>query len=199
MQTAKSSSKSPSTGPSVSTAVTDRLLASEQEYLGYFRRRLNPVEDAEDAFQDFCLKVVRHAGTLEDETKIDAWLRRIRNTTLIDFYRRRASKQRAESAYEREPQWLEAEPIAAEDVCGCVRGTLPTLRHDYVDILQRVELEQQTRDQIATELDLSKNNVGVRLHRARRALKVKIQEECPTCGDGHYRECDCEAGQLEAA
>ena len=183
------------------TSINDRLLACRRDFLSYFRRRLSRPEDAEDAFQDFCLKVVRTAGKLEDEEKIDAWLGRIMRNTLIDHYRRRAAQQRGEAAYEREPQ-VTALDVQAEHgpkVCRCVREALPGLRPDYAEILKRADLDEQPRERIAAELALTRNNVGVRLYRARQALKAKIKEICPTCGDGGFEHCECETESRRAS
>jgi RNA polymerase sigma-70 factor (ECF subfamily) len=62
------------------------------------------------------------------------------------------------------PWWLELETA---DVA-CVLGELPAaLRATF----QRFELEGKTYDEIASELQIAKATVGVRLLRARRRLK----------------------------
>ncbi|MBO6552046.1 MAG: RNA polymerase sigma factor [Roseitalea sp.] len=174
--------------------IHDRLLECRREFLNYFRRRLNRPEDAEDAFQDFCLKVIRSAEKLDDAARTDAWLRCILRNTLIDHYRRRAARLRCDEAYKREPQPTALDPDPMNDVaisCRCVRDGLTTLRCDYAEILKRADLDQEPRSQIAEDLGLTANNVGVRLHRARRALKASIKQYCPICADGRFAECDC--------
>ncbi len=183
------------------TSVSDRLLARRQAHFGYFCRRLGHLEDAEDAFQDFCLKAIRHAGQLDDKSRIDTWLCRLRERTLIDHYRRRAARRRGHDAFEREAQSspVAVDPPAFEGACSCVRQKLSALRTEYADVIRRADLEEQPRRQIATELNISTNNVGVRLHRARQALKKTLRDHCPTCGVGNYRQCGCGAERLEAA
>lgn len=174
--------------------VIQRLLECRRDFLRYFRRHLGRPEDAEDALQDFCLRAVRAAGRLADSDKIDAWLSRILRSTLIDHYRRRAARQRAEVAY----GWEAQETVFKTDrdgdgePCGCVRRVLPMLRPDYAEILRRADLDEVPRKRIAAELELTANNVSVRLYRARRALKEKLVEFCPACRDGSFLRCDCE-------
>lgn len=177
-----------------SHTVERRLNECRRDFLRYFRRHLAPPEDAEDALQDFCLKAVRAAEKLEDGEKIDAWLGRILRSTLIDHYRRRAVRQRGQAAYERELQVtaFEMEAGREEKACPCVRAALPMLRSDYAEILRRADLDEQSRERIAADLALTTNNVGVRLHRARQALKAKIKEVCPVCGNGGFAHCKCE-------
>jgi len=183
---------SASTAPDA--AAVRRLTECRSEFLRFFRRRLSRPEDAEDAFQDFCLKVVRAAQTPDDGGKVDAWLRRVMRNTLTDHYRRRATRQRAEAAYEAEASEPVIQPGADEpdNPCDCVRDLVLTLRPDYAEIVRRADLEEEPRERIAADLGLTTNNIGVRLHRARRALKDKIEERCATCCDGSLRNCDCE-------
>lgn len=174
--------------------IHDRLLECRREFLNYFRRRLDRSEDADDAFQDFCLKVLRSTEQLDDATRTDAWLHCILRNTLIDHYRRRAARLRCAEAYRREPQPMsfDIEPMHGSELsCRCVREGLTTLRFDYAEILRRADLNEEPRSQIAEELGLTANNLGVRLHRARQALKASIKEYCPICADGRFAECDC--------
>ena len=80
-------------------AVNQRLLDGRGEFLGYLRRRLGSLDEAEDALQDFSLKVIHATQSVERSEKINAWLGQILRHTLIDHYRRRASRHRAETAY----------------------------------------------------------------------------------------------------
>lgn len=57
--------------------------------------------------------------------------------------------------------------------------------------IRRADLDEAPRERIAADLGLTANNVGVRLHRARRALKTKLEERCAGCCDGGFRSCDC--------
>lgn len=175
------------------STVIRRLTECRSEFLRFFRRRLSRPEDAEDAFQEFCLKVVRAAETPEAGGKIDAWLRRVLRNTLTDVYRRRAARQQAEAAYEAEPRetLIQADAGEPEKPCECVHDAVPMLRPDYAEIIRRADLDEEPRERIAADLGLTVNNIGVRLHRARRALKEKIEERCPMCCDGSFRSCDC--------
>ncbi len=177
-------------------AVERRLTECRGEFLRFFRRRLARAEDAEDALQDFSIKAIRSAGTLLDDERIDAWLARVLRNTLTDHYRRRAARQRAEAAYAVEPRETavgpeavgpEAEPTPSR----CLHDLLPALRPDYAQIIRSADLDEAPRERIAAELGLTANNVGVRLHRARRALKSRLEERCAGCPEGGFRSCGC--------
>lgn len=157
-------------------AIDRRLVECRQEFFGFFRRRLARPEDAEDALQDFCLKALRAVNSLEDSQKVDAWLGRILRNTLTDHYRRRAARQKGETAFAREPR-SEVAPGPEDELsaCGYIRDLLPALKPEYGEIIRRVDLEETSRQRVAAELGLTSNNVGVRLHRARRALRHEIE------------------------
>lgn len=183
-----------STGVAPDAATIQRLIECRSEFLRFFRQRLSRPEDADDAFQEFCLKVVRVRQAREDSGKIDAWLRRVLRNTLTDYYRRRATRQRLDAAYGVEALVSIAQSDADQDEnpCHCVRDLVPTLRSDYAEVVRRADLEEEPRQRIADDLGLTLNNLGVRLHRARRVLKEKIEERCPTCCNGSFHHCDCE-------
>ena len=173
------------------SAVDRQLIECRSEFLRYFRRRLACPEDAEDAVQEFSLKVIRAANTLQDDEKIDAWFGRILRNTLTDQYRRRATRQRAEAGYALEPKEAAVDPEPVATPCTCVHDVLPALKPDYAEIIRRADLDETPRERVAADLGVTANNVGVRLHRARRALKTELEERCAGCCDGGFQSCDC--------
>lgn len=172
---------------------TQCLLHGRREFIGYLRRRLGGPDEAEDAFQDFSLKVIRATRSPDQGEKINAWLGRILRNTLIDHYRRRAVRLRAETAYAQEMQTADTatEADRGRRPCRCLHAALPTLRADYTEILRRADLEEEPRSQIAADLGLTTNNLNVRLHRARLALKKELEKSCPACRNGSFLECEC--------
>ena len=173
--------------------VTKHLLAGRGAFHAYFRRKLGSPQEAEDAFQDFALKVIRAARSPDHAEKIDAWLGRILRNTLIDHYRRRAVRRRVEAAYAQEMQvsGAEAEDVRDQSPCRCIGRVLAKLKPDQADILRRADLEEEPRSRIAADLGLTSNNLNVRLHRARLALKAELQRSCPACRTGSFLDCEC--------
>jgi RNA polymerase sigma-70 factor (ECF subfamily) len=176
--------------------VSLRLIESRQDFLRFFRRRLRQPEDAEDALQDFCIKAIRSASNLDKPEKVDAWLGRILRSTLTDYYRRRAAWARTELAYRREPQieTFDPERDRSGGTCSCVHRAIPTLKPEYAELLSRADLNEEPRERIAEELGLTVNNVGVRLHRARHALKGKLKEICGSCESDGCSDGQCNCG-----
>ena len=175
------------------SAVNQRLLDGKSEFLGYLRRRLGSLDEAEDALQDFSLKVIRATHSVEREEKINAWLGQILRHTLIDHYRRRAVRQRTETAYAQELTIGEAgsETYGSFGTCRCLYAALPRLRPEHAEILRRADLEEEPRVRLAVDLGLTTNTLNVRLHRARQALRQELVRACPACRTGCFLDCDC--------
>ena len=177
----------------VNPAVNQRLLDGRGEFLGYLRRRLGSLDEAEDALQDFSLKVIRATHSVERDEKINAWLGQILRHTLIDHYRRRAVRQRAETAYALDITISEvgAETYDSLGPCRCLHDALPRLRPEHAEILRRADLEEEPRFILAADLGLTTNALNVRLHRARQALRLELERSCPACQNGGFMECAC--------
>ena len=174
-------------------AVNLRLLSGRKEFLGYLRRRLGSLDEAEDTLQTFSLKVIRAAQSSGQEEKINAWMWQILRHTLIDHYRRRAVRQRADTAYAHELSTTVVAPYddQSTSVCPCLHGALLRLRSDHAECLRRADLQEEPRARIAADLGLTTNAFNVRLHRARQALRQELESSCPGCRDGSFLDCAC--------
>lgn len=174
--------------------VNQRLLERRRAFLAYFRHKLGNPQDAEDAFQDFNLKVIRSARSLQNPERTDAWLGRTMRNTLIDHYRRRATRKHAETTYAQEVKITAnaIEETQDETPCKCLDGALRDLKPDYTNLLQRADLAEEPRGRIAADLGITANSLNVRLHRARQALKSKLESSCPACRAGSFMDCECE-------
>lgn len=175
-------------------AVNRQLIAGRREFLGYLRRRLGSLEEAEDVLQSFSLKVIRASGSASGEEKINAWMGRILRNTLVDHYRRRAVRQRAEAAFVVEQElaapYAEADPGNARSHCLAV--ALQRVRPDDADVIRRAELDGEPRGHIAADLGLTTNALNVRLHRARQALRREMESSCPPGRVGKCLDCSLE-------
>lgn len=170
-----------------------KLVECRNKFLGFLRKRLNSPQDAEDVFQDFCVKVLRNHASIKSGERLDAWLGITLRHTLTDHYRRQASRNRKAEAYVIEAKIQGPEPTNfGEPSCSCVTAAIQKLEPAQAELLSRLDLRGEPRDAIAADLGISLNTLGVRVHRSRAALKKKIAEICPLCGDGRFMQCDCD-------
>ena len=86
-----------------------------------------------------------------------------------------------------------------EAICNCLYKLLPTLRPEYAEVLWRVDLQEQPRDAVAEDLGISLNNLTVRLHRGRQALKTRLEQMCLACPVHGFLDCDCDEAEKARA
>lgn len=175
-------------------AVEAALTENHQTFLRFLKRRLGSGHEAEDVLQEFYLKVLNTVHGLRKRESIVAWLFRILRSTLADHYRARERRARRESSYARE-QAVQTESFDADLhalVCQCFYKLLPTLRAEYAEALWRIDLAGEARSAAARAMGISLNNLAVRLHRARLALKRALLLSCETCPEHGFDDCACD-------
>jgi RNA polymerase sigma-70 factor (ECF subfamily) len=179
-------------------AVRRALVESRQDLLAFLRRRLDSREEAEDALQRFSLRALERAADLRDIRTLRGWLGRILASTIADQQRRAIRKRRREVAMElTDIESLAVGPDVELDgaVCNCLYKLLPTLKPDFAEVLWRADILGEPRDRIAASLGTSLNNVTVRIHRGRQALKKRLEEMCLTCPVHGFLDCRCDEAE----
>ena len=166
------------------------LLENVKEFVGFARKRLGDQELAADAVQETLLKALKAADQIRDEENARAWFYRILRRTIIDLYRRRDVRARALAELEHE---LNSLPNKEEEriVCACIERLLPTMRPQYAGLIRQLDLDQESPDSVAASLGISRNNLNVRVHRARQQLKRRLEENCRVCAKHGCLDCHC--------
>ena len=162
------------------------------ELLGFLRKRVSNPIDAEDILQDALQKATERIHTLEDDTKLNAWLYQILRNALIDFYRSRSKAQAMNAQdYPTIPEFPEANDNAA--MIKCIRPLIDELPDSYREAITKTDLEGQSQVALANELDLSVSGAKSRVQRARGLLKDKITQCCTIIHDryGNIVEHEC--------
>lgn len=183
-------------GPSARGPAPDvlgALVDNHRRFLAFLERRVGSRAEAEDLLQDGFVRALERVDTLRDDESVVAWFYRLLRNALVDHYRRRGVESRAlAQAAGREDT---AQPGPDEElrdvVCDCAKRLLPTLRPDYAAALQRVDLDDVSVAAFAREAGITPNNAGVRLHRAREALRRQVIESCGTCAEHGCFDCAC--------
>jgi len=165
------------------------LLKSRSRFLGYVRRRLSDPDLAEDIVQECLLKAVRTAPEMRDEERLVRWFYRILQNAIIDTYRRRAAESNRKAMYA-----LEAEHAALlqdeRTICECINELIPMLKPEYAEVTVS-ELKGEEPDALARRLGITRNNLKVRIHRARHALRKRLEQTCRVCAKHHCLDCTC--------
>ena len=165
-----------SSGASISA-----LVAEHGKWLMAFLRGLAG-EDAEDAFQETWMRLLRSRVELREET-VKAYLVKTARSVAIDRLRRRHSAEsldvideRGESAAEEiaDPSPSPAERFESKATAREVREAVAELPFNWRQVvLMRIEGEMEFKD-IASELGVPLGTVLTWMHRATDELKRKI-------------------------
>ncbi len=166
------------------------LLESRASILRYIRTKVSDPDLAEDVLQDSLLKAFAKAPGLRDEERIVPWFYRIVNNAIIDLYRRRgvASRHVERLAEGTEPTFVPADETAA---CACLRDVIPTLKPEYAELIEELDLKGGTDAALAERMGITRNNLKVRHHRARTQLRKRLEETCRMCAVHGCLDCTC--------
>lgn len=170
----------------------DRLVGHHRRFLDFLERRVGSRAIAEELLQAAYVKGLERGGEIRDGETVVAWFYRLLRNALVDHWRHRGAERRAlaRAAVEAADDVV-SPPELEQAICQCVHGLIPTLKDGYREILARVEMDGQGLGEVAAELGLTVNNATVRLHRARRALRRRLQTTCGTCAEHGCLDCSC--------
>lgn len=178
-------------------AVRRALVESQHDLLGYLTRRLGSPDAAAEVLQTFAVRALKRTGDIRDVDRVRGWLSRVLASTVADHQRARARARSRETALDELGENSSAFAVLPEDdaaICNCLHKILPTLKPEYAEIVWRADLLGEPRDRIAAALGTTLNNVTVRLHRGRQALRKRLEETCRTCPDHGFLDCRCGPG-----
>jgi len=166
------------------------LLANLKTFVAFARKRVGDAHLAEDVVQESLVKALAAARKPAMAEDTVAWFYRILRRSIIDLYRRQDARQRA---LERFQQGLPDVPTARVErlLCQCFKRLLPAVPEQYRELLQRIDLDGHEADAVAAELGLTKNNLTVRLHRARKHLREQVTRNCRACSKHGCLDCTC--------
>lgn len=174
-----------------SAAIVSTLVANHREFLRFVERRVGNRTLAEEILQDAFVRSVEKLETVQENAI--GWFYRVLRNAIIDHQRRAAVAERRLDA-------LASEPSDAPDaelhgvVCTCVRELAATLKPEYAEALRRIEIDGISVKDYAAEAGISQSNAGVRVFRAREALRKQVSRACGTCADHGCLDCSCGRG-----
>ncbi len=163
-----------------------RLLATARRYL-------RSEDDARDTLQDAFLCAFKSIGTFKGNAQLSTWLHRIVvNCALMHLRvkRRRPVTDGVEidellPRFDPAGNWIDERmspmPVHVSfeisETKAIVRRCIDQLPDAYRIVLMLRDIEELDTQEVARLLDLAPNNLKVRLHRGRQALKVLIERD----------------------
>jgi len=173
------------------TRVANVLVENHRAFLRFLERRVGDRALAEDLLQDAFTRNLDRLSDVPDEGLVP-WFYRVLRNAAIDRHRRKGAEERALAAFTQE---LADTTQPAEDlhreICACVGRLASTLKPAYAEVLQAVDVEDTPVKDFAETAGLTTSNAGVRLFRAREALRRQLVASCGTCAEHGCVDCSC--------
>jgi RNA polymerase sigma factor (sigma-70 family) len=170
------------------------LVDNHARFLAFLERRVGSRDVAEDILQEAFVRSLDHAGSLQSSESAVAWFYRVLRNALTDYFRRQDSRGRAleKLAVESESE-TDSDPELQTVACECILSLLDTLKPEYAGALRRVDLDGVSVRGYSEEAGITPGNAGVRLHRARAALRRQLIRCCGTCMEHGCFDCQCKS------
>lgn len=179
--------------PGLPANVLRELVAGHREFLAFVERRVADRALAEDLVQDAFVKGLERGGELREDESARAWFYRVLRNAIVDRHRRATTANGRLLALAEELQRAEQDREAAADreVCACIARMIDTLPPEQAAALRRIEVDGVAVKQFAAEAGIGESNAGVRVFRARKALRERVTRACGTCAEHGCFDCSC--------
>lgn len=159
----------------------EQLWQDYQPQLRHFlQTRVHNAADVDDLLQDIWIKSYQHLETVQQPSKVQAWLFQIARNSLIDYYRK-SRPDRAEVDITHLPQLdnkVEDYEQIRQELAGCIRPLIAQLPDKYREAIDLVDLQGKSQKVLAAEWGLSHSAVKSRVQRGRRLLGSLFQTCC---------------------
>lgn len=170
----------------------DLLVANHRNFLSFVERRIGNRALAEEIVQDAFVRTLHHGDEIRES--VVGWFYRVLRNAVIDQQRRQTVADRRLDQFAAE---LSANREANEElsgiICNCLIQLADTLKPEYTEALQRIEIDGLSVKDFADKLGISASNAGVRIFRAREALRQQVARSCGTCAEHGCLDCTCHA------
>lgn len=174
----------------VTPQVAEVLVANHRDFLRFVERRIGSRALAEEIVQDAFVRSLDRGDEIRDS--VVGWFYRVLRNAVIDYQRRQTVADRRLDQFAAELDASgEADEELAKIACACVLKLADTLKPEYSDALRRIEVDQVAVKDYADANGISPNNAGVRIFRAREALRKQVARSCGTCAEHGCLDCTC--------
>ena len=183
----------------------EELYAAYKDRIERYVRRLGH-DDAEDITQEIFIRVNESLQDFRGESSVETWLYRIATNMSID--RRRSAEYKrlsretltgddivSNAIYEdvwsrRASSGIERE-IIKKEMIDCIADYINQMNENFRNVIVLSEFEKIPDAEIASILNITIENVRIRLVRARKQLKKVLSENCRIDFDEDNKIC-CE-------
>ena len=173
------------------------LVANHREFLRFVERRVGDRALAEEILQSAFVKSLTKVEQVR--TSAIGWFYQVLRNAVVDHHRQRAADAQRLDAFAHELELAAPAGELRDEVCRCVARLAETLKPEYATALRRIELDGVAVKDFAAEAGISESNAGVRVFRAREALRRELARSCGTCAEHGCFQCTCQRSSPAAA
>lgn len=174
--------------------VAQVLVASHRDFLAFVERRVGDRALAEEIVQDALVRSLEHLGEIRESAI--GWFYRVLRNAIIDRARRTAVQHHRLEALATELETTQVDQELQNVVCRCIGVLAETLKPEYAHALRRIDVEGTPVKEYAEQSGISASNAGVRVFRAREALRKQVARSCGTCATHGCLDCTCGGSAL---
>lgn len=172
--------------------VISSLVDNHREFLRFVESRVGNRDLAKEIVQEAFARGIEKIESLRSSESATAWFYRALRNAVIDHHRRRQTSEKGLAAFAAElDEYAEPPEEVRSVVCQCVSRLAGTLKPEYADALEQIEVEGLSVSAFAEQRGISANNAAVRVFRARDALRKRVTESCGSCADHGCLNCTC--------
>ncbi len=142
----------------------------------------------DEVTQEVFLKVHSSIATLKDSEKLDAWLKRIVYTTLMDIYRKKQKEQTKKLLLIEDDSEPENEGNAA--LIECIVSLLRLLPDGQRELLETIEVKGISQAEYARQNKLPLSTVKSKVQRSRQKIKELVKSNCVLTNDKYGNVVD---------
>jgi RNA polymerase sigma-70 factor (ECF subfamily) len=184
--------REPDVSEAPSPEVVGVWVSNHRAFLEFLERRVGSRALAEDLLQEAYVRGIDKGDSLREGDSAVAWFYRVLRNAIIDYRRRQGTAGRALEAFASELETkVEPDPETHATICRCVGELAGTLKPEYATALRRIEVDGVPVQEFAAEAGITSGNAGVRVFRAREALRKQVAKACGTCAEHGCVDCTC--------
>ncbi|AWW29399.1 RNA polymerase subunit sigma [Echinicola strongylocentroti] len=145
----------------------------QNDLRAYVRKRVSNVEDADDIVQSVLIKITSYCERKNNVTHIRAWLYRITQNTIVDYYKK-SDQTTTEVSLENLdfPSFQDYD----ENIYVWLNKFIKTLPSKYALPLHLFDIKGKPQKEVAKQLGLTLSATKSRIQRARIMLRDKFDE-----------------------
>ncbi len=169
----------------MATALIRKIIGGEKDHLNTLLPKIKPLIwnylmrkapacDAEDIYQETCIRIMNHIQDLKDPEKLNAWCLTLTQRAVVDYYRKKT--------YERFSDSEDFETFAGSQsehdqlLLKKIRSCIVLLPEHYREIALLYFVLGCTRPEIETILEMNDNTVKSRISRSKPLIFQCVKE-----------------------